>query len=124
MKADDVVVLEIEGEGKFGEHYLIGVLRQRAEPHPEDVPLSLDVVENDQDRTTAFDKARRMAAGGDVFFTQRGRPGHLQDHYNSVRCPKCGFFSRGFEFVTHANGATGMLCPACKYAIEIAIREP
>jgi len=124
MEADDVVVLEVDGEGKYGEHYLIGRLRQREQPYPPDVPLWLDVVDNDQDRMEAFEKARTLAAGRDVFFTQRGRPGHLQDHYNSIACPKCGMYTRGVEVITMGNGAQSVRCQACKHAIQITIKEP
>jgi hypothetical protein len=124
MNVDDVVVLEGDGEGRFGEHYLIGRLRQRDAPYPAETPLWLDVVDNDQDRTTAFDKARKAAAGHDVFFTQRGRPGHLHAQYNSSACPKCGMYTRAFQEPALANGAQRMRCHACQHTIEMTIKEP
>jgi ribosomal protein S27E len=124
MEADDIMVLEVDGEGKYAEHYLIGRVRQRQQPYPPETPLWLDVVDNDQDRSTAFEKARKLAAGRDVFFTQRGRPSFLQDHYNSIACPKCGIYSRGLEQLAFGNGAQSVRCPACKHALEITIKEP
>lgn len=124
MKADDVMVLEVAGEGKFGEHYLIGRLRQRATPHPDGATLDFEYVTNDQIRETAFEKARTLAAGRDVFFTRRLQPGHLQDHYNAIACPKCGMYSKGFDVVEFRNGGHSMRCHACKHPLEITIKEP
>lgn len=124
MEANDVMVLEVDGQGKHGEHYQIGILRQRQDIYPPEEPLWLDVVANDQDRATAFEKARKLADGRDVFFTQRGQIGYLQDHYNTVACPKCFMRSKGFEIVAFGNGSQSMRCPACKHSLEMTITEP
>lgn len=124
MQADDVMVLEVDGEGKFGEHYLIGRLRQRSTPHPNGATLNFEYADNDQVRETAFKKARALAAGRDVFFTRRSQPGYLQDHYNTISCPKCGMYTRGVEVLALANGAQSVRCYACQHTIEMSIKEP
>lgn len=114
MKANDVVVFE----GGAGEPYEIGKLKiADGEPKPT---YQVDSVHHEQNRETAFAKARSVAAGRDVFFTQYGRPGYQQNFYNYIRCPKCGILVEKFTDKTFATAPSVPLrsCPACTQMID------
>jgi hypothetical protein len=116
MKANDVILFAVSGDGPDGEQYEVSKVLSVA----ENGDLVLDTPLTEQVRVKAFDAAHAIASGRDVFFTQQGRPFYLQDFYNYVACNSCGMMINKFDTTTyeHAPNSPKLNCPACGFVIE------
>jgi hypothetical protein len=118
MKPGDVIVLHVANEVDGGDEFLIGRVVGPENPDLGNLfPTTFS--EEDRDRAIAFSKARAMADGNDVFFTQRGRSVLLQDFYNYPTCQKCGLRMGLYDESPAAQGGTIRNCPECGHVIDL-----
>jgi len=120
MKANDVLLVALNGDGPLGEQYEVARILRVDESTGD---IFLDTQLTVKDRTEAFAKARAIAAGLDVYFKQRGGPFYLQDFYNYFDCPNCGMKIAKFEETEFARapGTSMRTCPACRQMISAPV---